>query len=53
MDTRAPDDPDPECQTAGHTLFSSADGHTIWAGLDEDGRLWGWDGTPVPEAKKP
>jgi serine/threonine protein kinase/WD40 repeat protein len=31
----------------------SPDGHTIWGGLDEDGRLWGWDATPVAEGKAP
>jgi WD40 repeat protein len=29
----------------GDAVFSP-DGCTIWGGLDEDGRLWGWDGTP-------
>jgi serine/threonine protein kinase/WD40 repeat protein len=33
--------------------YFSPDGHTIWGGLDEDGRLWGWDGTPLPEEKTP
>jgi WD40 repeat protein len=33
--------------------FFSPDGNTNWGGLDEDGRLWGWDGTPVPEGKAP
>jgi serine/threonine protein kinase/WD40 repeat protein len=41
-----------EGTTIRAALFSP-DGHTIWGGLDEDGRLWGWDGTPVPEAKSP
>jgi serine/threonine protein kinase/WD40 repeat protein len=27
----------------------SADGHHIWAGLDENGHLWGWDATPLPD----
>ena len=27
-------------------LFSR-DGHKIWAGLDENGQLWGWDATPL------
>jgi WD40 repeat protein len=31
--------------------FFSPDGHTIWAGLDEEGHLWGWDGKPVSEGK--
>jgi WD40 repeat protein len=34
--------------TTGAAFFSP-DGRTIWGGLDEDGRLWGWDGTPRPE----
>ncbi len=25
----------------------SSDGHAIWAGLDEEGQLWGWDATPL------
>jgi WD40 repeat protein len=33
--------------------YFSPDGHTIWGGLDEAGRLWGWDGTPLPEGKTP
>jgi WD40 repeat protein len=33
------------------TAFFSPDGNTIWGGLDEQGHLWGWDGTPVPEGK--
>ena len=37
-----------DCDDYGRLL-----GHTIWGGLDEDGRLWGWDGTPVPEGKTP
>jgi WD40 repeat protein len=31
--------------------YFSPDGHTIWGGLDEHGRLWGWDGTPVAEER--
>ena len=27
--------------------FFSADGHQIWAGLDEKGQPWGWDATPL------
>jgi hypothetical protein len=27
----------------------SADGQEIWAGLDEKGRLWGWDATPLED----
>jgi hypothetical protein len=34
--------------TVGDGYFSP-DGHTIWAGLDEQRRLWGWDGSPVAE----
>jgi WD40 repeat protein len=33
--------------------YFSRDGHKIWAGLDEEGRIWGWDATPVAEAKTP
>jgi serine/threonine protein kinase/WD40 repeat protein len=36
---------------AGEAYFSP-DGRTIWGGLDEHGRLWGWDGAPV-EGKQP
>jgi WD40 repeat protein len=31
----------------------SADGRKIWAGLDEENRFWGWDATPISEAKTP
>jgi WD40 repeat protein len=32
----------------GSNLYSfSSDGHAIWAGLDEEGQLWGWDATPL------
>ncbi len=31
----------------------SKDGHHIWAGLDEKDQLWGWDATPMDEAKTP
>ena len=32
----------------GSNVFSfSADGHEIWAGLDEKGQLWGWDASPL------
>jgi hypothetical protein len=31
----------------------SPDDNAIRAGLDEEGRLWGWDGTPLPEGKVP
>ena len=32
----------------GSNVYSfSSDGHEIWAGLDEEGRLWGWDATPL------
>jgi WD40 repeat protein len=40
----------------GHVVrdaFFSPDGHSIWAGLDENGQLWGWDGTPLAEGRKP
>jgi serine/threonine protein kinase/WD40 repeat protein len=33
--------------------YFSPDGRTIWAGLDEHGRLWGWDGRPMTEAGSP
>jgi WD40 repeat protein len=36
--------------TTGAAFFSP-DGNTIWGGLDENGRLWGWNGTPVLEGK--
>ncbi len=36
--------------TTGAAFFSP-DGNTVWGGLDENGRLWGWNGTPVPEEK--
>jgi WD40 repeat protein len=38
--------------TAG-TAYFSPDGRTIWGGLDENGHLWGWVGTPIAESKKP
>jgi hypothetical protein len=38
--------------TLGDAYFSP-DGHTIWGGLDQDGRLWGWDSTPLPVEKAP
>ena len=31
----------------------SPDGKAVWGGLDAEGRLWGWDGTPVSEGGKP
>ena len=31
----------------------SPDGRKIWAGLDELNRFWGWDATPIDEAKTP
>jgi eukaryotic-like serine/threonine-protein kinase len=34
-------------------VFFSPDSFTIWGGLDENARLWGWDGTPVREEKTP
>ena len=43
-------------KATGHKLRDacfSPDGHTIWGGVDEQGRLWGWDGRPVREGKKP
>ena len=29
------------------------DGLKIWAGLDEENQFWGWDATPIEEAKAP
>jgi serine/threonine protein kinase/WD40 repeat protein len=33
--------------------FFSPDGRTVWGGLDENGRLWGWDGRPMTGAGSP
>ena len=31
----------------------SPDGRKIWGGLDEDGRTWAWDATPIQKATSP
>jgi serine/threonine protein kinase/WD40 repeat protein len=38
---------------AVRAAYFSPDGNTIWGALDEDGRLWGWDATPMAEGNTP